>query len=86
MIKKLADFYRGFTVFLFWIFVAVAGLGGFLILKVFGKSSAFLSELLPGGVLVGFGLVGIIAVGATAILIDIMDNIRALREKSDGAS
>ena len=72
-IKGLANFYNGFTKFLFFLFAAgcVIGIISFLV----G------SNIITAVSILSVSLLGIIAVGATAVLLDIMHNIRSMNQK-----
>ena len=87
IIAGLATFYKGFTVILFWLFVIsfVIGVVWFLAeatdyINAYPWSSYVV--FLPAGILISVSLLGIIAVGATAVLLDIMNNIRELNKKT----
>ena len=77
-IAGLADFYSGLTVFVFWLFICgcVVGLLGWFL----ADGSA---ELIFVSVL-GLSIFGVIATGATAVLLDIMHNIRENNRKQAG--
>ena len=74
-IAGLADFYSGLTVFVFWLFICgcVAGLLGWIIAD--GSAALTFASVL------GLSVLGVIATGATAVLLDIMHNIREINRK-----
>ena len=75
-IARLADFYSGLTVFIFWLFICGC-VGGLLGVIVTEGSSIFTSIL-------GLSIIRVIATGATAVLLDIMHNIREINRKHVG--
>mgnify|MGYP001372203846 CR=1 FL=1 len=77
-IKGLANFYNGFTKFLFFVFVIGCATGVIMLLSELSEYRPDLPDILASASILGFSLLGIIAVGATAVLLDIMHNIRSM--------
>ena len=75
-ISTLADFYASFVKFLTWFVLAVAVLG---IITAVSEGAPFWVVL----AIIGSGVFGIVACGASAVVIDIMENIRRMSRDSD---
>ena len=78
-IRKLADNYASFVKFLTWFVGAVTVIG--IISAVSNAGSRWDNQELMGlFAVIGFGVFGIAACGASAVVIDIMQNIRSMSD------
>ena len=81
-IRGLANFYNGFTRHLFWLFAIGCVAGVYTLVVEINDYSPELPYMIAAASMIGVSLIGIIAVGATAVLLDIMHNIRAINRKT----
>ena len=82
-IQGLANFYNRVTKILFWLFAVGCVIG---LIFLFVELNKYRPNALVAFGVLSVSLLGIIAVGATAVLLDIMHNVRSInKKKSDEA-
>ena len=77
-IQGLANFYNRVTKILFWLFAVGCVIG---LIFLFVELNKYRPNALVAFGVLSVSLLGIIAVGATAVLLDIMHNVRSINKK-----